>query len=62
VSDKANQYYFFFITKQLYIFIEQKIGEKGNITAVITQTDLLLAFIEPFLKGETPKGFFDTGN
>lgn len=28
-------------------------------TAVITQTDLLLAFIEPFLKGETPKGFFD---
>jgi pimeloyl-ACP methyl ester carboxylesterase len=27
-------------------------------TAVITQTDLLLAFIEPFLKGETPKGFF----
>jgi pimeloyl-ACP methyl ester carboxylesterase len=28
-------------------------------TAVITQIDLLLAFIEPFLKGETPKGFFD---
>ena len=28
-------------------------------TAVITQVDLLLAFIEPFLKGETPKGFFD---
>ena len=28
-------------------------------TAVITQTDLLLAFIEPFLKGETPKGFFE---
>ncbi len=27
-------------------------------TAVITQTDMLLAFIEPFLKGETPKGFF----
>jgi pimeloyl-ACP methyl ester carboxylesterase len=27
-------------------------------TAVITQTDLLLGFIEPFLKGETPKGFF----
>jgi pimeloyl-ACP methyl ester carboxylesterase len=27
-------------------------------TAVITQTDLLMAFIEPFLKGETPKGFF----
>jgi pimeloyl-ACP methyl ester carboxylesterase len=27
-------------------------------TAVITQPDLLLAFIEPFLKGETPKGFF----
>jgi pimeloyl-ACP methyl ester carboxylesterase len=27
-------------------------------TAVITQTDLLIAFIEPFLKGETPKGFF----
>lgn len=27
-------------------------------TAVITQSDLLLAFIEPFLKGETPKGFF----
>ena len=26
-------------------------------TAVITQTDLLLGFIEPFLKGETPKGF-----
>jgi pimeloyl-ACP methyl ester carboxylesterase len=28
-------------------------------TAIITQTDLLIAFIEPFLKGETPKGFFD---
>jgi pimeloyl-ACP methyl ester carboxylesterase len=28
-------------------------------TAVITQTDLLHAFIEPFLKGETPKGFFE---
>lgn len=28
-------------------------------TAVITQVDLLLAFIKPFLKGETPKGFFD---
>jgi pimeloyl-ACP methyl ester carboxylesterase len=27
-------------------------------TAVITQTDLLTAFIEPFLNGETPKGFF----
>jgi pimeloyl-ACP methyl ester carboxylesterase len=27
-------------------------------TAVITQTDLLLGFVEPFLKGETPKGFF----
>jgi pimeloyl-ACP methyl ester carboxylesterase len=28
-------------------------------TAVITQTDLLHAFIEPFLKGQTPKGFFE---
>ena len=28
-------------------------------TAVITQTDLLHAVIEPFLKGRTPKGFFD---
>jgi pimeloyl-ACP methyl ester carboxylesterase len=28
-------------------------------TAVITQTDLLHAFIEPFLGGETPKGFFE---
>jgi pimeloyl-ACP methyl ester carboxylesterase len=28
-------------------------------TAVITQPDLLLAFIEPFLKGQTPKGFFE---
>jgi pimeloyl-ACP methyl ester carboxylesterase len=27
-------------------------------TAVITQVDLLLAFIEPFLKGETPKSMF----
>jgi pimeloyl-ACP methyl ester carboxylesterase len=26
-------------------------------TAIITQPDLLLAFIEPFLKGVTPKGF-----
>ncbi len=26
-------------------------------TAVITQVDLLVAFIEPFLRGETPKGF-----
>lgn len=28
-------------------------------TAIITQVDLLLAFIEPFLKGQTPKGFFE---
>lgn len=28
-------------------------------TAVITQADLLYAFIEPFLKGETPKGMFE---
>ena len=27
-------------------------------TAVITQPDLLHAFIEPFLKGQTPKGMF----
>jgi pimeloyl-ACP methyl ester carboxylesterase len=27
-------------------------------TAVITQTELLHGFIEPFLKGETPKGMF----
>jgi pimeloyl-ACP methyl ester carboxylesterase len=27
-------------------------------TAVITQPDLLHAFIEPFLKGKTPKGMF----
>ena len=28
-------------------------------TAVIGQTDLLYAIIEPFLKGETPKGMFE---
>jgi pimeloyl-ACP methyl ester carboxylesterase len=28
-------------------------------TAVINQSNLLLAFIEPFLKGKTPKGFFE---
>ena len=28
-------------------------------TAVITQVDLLMALIEPFLKGVTPKGFFE---
>ncbi len=28
-------------------------------TAVISQPDLLHAFIEPFLKGEIPKGFFE---
>jgi pimeloyl-ACP methyl ester carboxylesterase len=28
-------------------------------TAVINQTNLLIGFIEPFLKGETPKGFFE---
>ena len=28
-------------------------------TAVITQADLLHAFIEPFLKGQTPKGMFE---
>ena len=28
-------------------------------TAVITQVDLLHGFIEPFLKGETPKGMFE---
>jgi pimeloyl-ACP methyl ester carboxylesterase len=26
-------------------------------TAVITQVDVLMDFIEPFLKGQTPKGF-----
>ena len=31
-------------------------------TSVITQTDLLLAVIEPFLKGETPKGMFQSGS
>jgi pimeloyl-ACP methyl ester carboxylesterase len=30
-------------------------------TAVITQPDLLHAFIEPFLKGVTPKGMFEGG-
>jgi pimeloyl-ACP methyl ester carboxylesterase len=28
-------------------------------TAVVSQTDMLMGFIEPFLKGETPKGFFE---
>jgi len=28
-------------------------------TALITQVDLLVAFIDPFLKDETPKGFFE---
>jgi pimeloyl-ACP methyl ester carboxylesterase len=28
-------------------------------TAVITQPELLIAFIEPFLKGVTPKGMFE---
>jgi hypothetical protein len=28
-------------------------------TAVITQADLLHSFIEPFLKGVAPKGFFE---
>jgi pimeloyl-ACP methyl ester carboxylesterase len=28
-------------------------------TAVITQPDVLYAFIEPFLKGQTPKGMFE---
>ena len=28
-------------------------------TAVITQVDLLHGFVEPFLKGQTPKGFFE---
>jgi hypothetical protein len=27
-------------------------------TAVINQPDLLVALIEPFLRGEAPKGFF----
>ena len=27
-------------------------------TAVITQTDMLISFMEPFLAGETPKGMF----
>jgi hypothetical protein len=31
-------------------------------TAVITQPDLLYAFIEPFLKGQTPKSMFDVGS
>jgi pimeloyl-ACP methyl ester carboxylesterase len=28
-------------------------------TAVISQPELLISFIEPFLNGETPKGFFE---
>lgn len=31
-------------------------------TAVITQTDLLMSHITPFLAGETPKGMFEQGN
>jgi pimeloyl-ACP methyl ester carboxylesterase len=31
-------------------------------TAVITQPDLLIAFIDPFMKGETPKGLFEAGD
>jgi pimeloyl-ACP methyl ester carboxylesterase len=31
-------------------------------TAVITQPDLLHAFIEPFLKGQIPKGMFENPN
>jgi pimeloyl-ACP methyl ester carboxylesterase len=30
-------------------------------TAVITQSELLLALIEPFLKGQTPKSMFEVG-
>ncbi len=30
-------------------------------TAVITQSDLLLALIEPFLKGQAPKSMFEVG-
>jgi pimeloyl-ACP methyl ester carboxylesterase len=30
-------------------------------TSVITQADLLVELIDPFLKGETPKGMFQTG-
>jgi hypothetical protein len=29
-------------------------------TAVIMQPELLYAFIEPFLRGETPKGMFES--
>jgi pimeloyl-ACP methyl ester carboxylesterase len=40
------------------------IDRNGNLpatshTAVITQVELLSALIEPFLKGVTPKGFFE---
>jgi pimeloyl-ACP methyl ester carboxylesterase len=28
-------------------------------SAAVTQVDLLVGFIEPFLKGQTPKGFFE---
>jgi hypothetical protein len=28
-------------------------------TAVISQPEMLRGFIEPFLKAETPKGFFE---
>ena len=31
-------------------------------TAVITQPELLIAFIEPFLKGVTPKGMFEASS
>jgi pimeloyl-ACP methyl ester carboxylesterase len=31
-------------------------------TAVINQVDLLHAFIEPFLQGKTPKGFFEASD
>jgi len=31
-------------------------------TAVITQSDLLLALIEPFLKGQTPKSMFEAAS
>jgi hypothetical protein len=47
------------IWENLYLIHVLAIMPATSHIAVINQVDLLIAFIEPFLKGKTPKGFFE---
>ena len=50
---------FFDLVEQMQAVDTAGVEPLAHPTAVIGQVDLLMGFIEPFLKGETPKSFFE---